>query len=151
MLPSQTAEYALRAVVWLAQQNGESLTAQQVAEDTRMPSSYLSKVLHGLTRAGIVSSQRGPYGGFALAADDSKLTLLDVINAVDPIRRISECPMGNAEDGSHLCPLHQALDHTAALVEESLSQTTIRDLLTNPTPTKPVCPEPAGLFEKPAS
>ena len=56
---SRTTEYALRAVVYLAAQDGAARTIGQIAEATRVPSDYLSKVMQNLRRAGLVQSQRG--------------------------------------------------------------------------------------------
>ena len=60
---SQTVEYALRAVVHLATKTPEAQTTDQIAQATRVPRAYLSKVLQGLARGGIVQSTRGLGGG----------------------------------------------------------------------------------------
>ncbi len=86
---SQTAEYALRAVVCLGGSTGEPMTSAAIAKLTRVPHGYLSKVLQGLSRAGLVDSQRGVGGGFVLVRSLDELTVLDVINAVDPLKRIT--------------------------------------------------------------
>jgi Rrf2 family nitric oxide-sensitive transcriptional repressor len=91
---SQTAEYALRAVVFLASDPGAPRTTRQIAQVTRVPQSYLSKVLQGLGRAGIIASQRGLHGGSLLVRPASELTVFEVINAVEPIQRIRTCPLG---------------------------------------------------------
>ncbi|HAK36758.1 MAG: Rrf2 family transcriptional regulator [Nitrospinaceae bacterium] len=76
---SQTAEYALRAVVHLTAPTEKPLTTQEIAARTQVPESYLSKVLQSLGRAGILSSQRRLHGGFSLAKKSDSLTLLEVI------------------------------------------------------------------------
>ena len=128
---SQTAEYALRAVVYLASQGGAAQTTQQIAEATRVPAGYLAKVMQGLSRAGLVYSQRGLHGGFTLARPADELTVLDVLEAVDPIRRIRTCPLG-IKGHLNLCPLHRRLDQAMALVEKALRQSTIAELLAEP-------------------
>ncbi|NUQ01687.1 MAG: Rrf2 family transcriptional regulator, partial [Armatimonadetes bacterium] len=90
---SQTAEYALRAIVCLAAQPEGRLTTPQIAGATRVPAGYLSKVLQLLGRAGLVRSQRGLGGGFVLARPAELISVLDVVNAVDPIQRITGCPL----------------------------------------------------------
>ena len=126
---SQTAEYALRAVVHLAARRGQARTAQQIAAATRVPAGYLSKILQRLARGGIVESQRGLHGGFTLARDPRDLSLLDVVAVVEPIRRITTCPLGEAVHGEALCPLHRRLDDALAGVERVLSQAHVQDLL----------------------
>lgn len=128
---SQTAEYALRAVVYLASQEGAPRTAQQIARATRVPTGYLSKVMQGLGRARLVQSQRGLHGGFTLARPADELTVLDIIQAVDPIRRIHSCPLG-IKGHINLCPLHRRLDHAMKLVEEALRKSSLAELLAEP-------------------
>lgn len=136
---TQTTEYALRAVVWLADRSGQPQATQQIADATRVPAGYLSKVLQNLRRNGMVTAQRGLHGGFTLARSADELTVLDVVNAVDPIPRIRECPLGLASHGKNLCPLHRKLDDAMNLIEESFGGTTIADLLRTPTRSQPLC------------
>jgi Rrf2 family protein len=136
---SQTAEYALRAIVLLGASPGRPLTTQQLATESGVPAGYLSKVLQGLGRAGLVEAQRGPRGGVTLARRLDELTVLEVINAVDPLRRIERCPLGRAEHGRNLCPLHRRLDDGVALVEELYGRTTIAELKARPDTIRPLC------------
>ncbi len=127
---SQTVEYALRAMVHLAGlEPGHSVNSQTIAAQAKIPHGYLSKILRDLAVAELVRSQRGPSGGFALASPPAKISLLDVINAVDPIARIDKCPLGNPAH-LRLCPLHSRLDHAIALIEQEFRQTTLAELLT---------------------
>ena len=106
---SQTVEYALRAAVQLAALAPEPSTTAELAEVTRVPPAYLVKVLQSLVKAGIVVSQRGAAGGVSLACPAKKVTILDIVNATDPIRRIKSCPLDLATHGTKLCPLHRRL------------------------------------------
>lgn len=136
---SQTSEYALRAAVYLAEQLDTPRTNVQIGEATEVPVGYLAKVMQSLSRGGIVNAQRGPNGGFTLRIPAGQLTILQVINAVDPIRRYPECPLKLAHHGKNLCPLHRKLDDTARFAEESFGDTTIADLLAVPQTRKPLC------------
>ncbi len=136
---SQTSEYALRAIVWLAAHLAEPQTTQQIAAATRVPAGYLAKVLQSLGRAGLVNSQRGLYGGFTLTRPPGGISVLEVINAVDPIRRIESCPLGLASHGKDLCALHRRLDDAIAHVEQVFSQSTLADLLAEPSGSQPLC------------
>ncbi len=132
---SQTAEYALRAVVHLAsvdQSGTTSQTTQQIADATQVPVGYLSKVLQGLSRAGVIASQRGLGGGWSLSRAAAAISVFDVVQPVDPIRRIEECPLGLEAHGTALCPLHRSLDEAAANLEKSFRETTIAILIANP-------------------
>ena len=84
---SQTVEYALRAVVYLAQHRAEGAVGNRtIAQATQVPTSYLSKVLHDLAAAEILVSRRGVGGGFQLRQSPDELSVLDVVNAVDPLQ-----------------------------------------------------------------
>lgn len=143
---SQTTEYALRAVVYLASQDGAARTLQQIATATKVPPDYLSKVLQGLRRSQLVESQRGLGGGFTLRVAPEALSVHDVVQAVDPIRRIRRCPLG-LKDHINLCPLHRRLDQAMDMVESALKQSTIAELLTEPARERgipmPLCSWPA--------
>ena len=80
---SLTGEYALRAVVYLAVHNGEALTAENISQHTDVSVGYLAKILQGLNRSGLVSSQRGPHGGFTLIHRPEEITVYDVVKAAD--------------------------------------------------------------------
>jgi len=138
-LLSDASEYALRAVVWLAQHPGEARKTREIAEGTHAAQGYLVKVLQNLAKAGILSAQRGSHGGFRLERDPAALTVLEVINAVDPIERIHTCPLGLDAHGTHLCPMHRRIDDALAAIEESFRASTIDDLLTEPTISTPLC------------
>lgn len=135
---SQTAEYALRAVVYLAMHSSSAFTAQQIAAGTLVPAAYLAKILRSLARAHLVSSQRGVGGGFSLARSASQITLLEVLNAVDPVARIRVCPLGLEQHEMELCALHKQLDDVAAQIERVFQETTIADLLNKPTTSTPL-------------
>jgi Rrf2 family protein len=139
---SQTVEYALRAVVHLASEAPAGRTTDQIAQATRVPRAYLSKVLQSLARAGVVHSQRGLGGGMTLSKPAEDLTILEVVNAVEPIQRIKTCPLGLAAHGVHLCPLHRRLDEALATVEQAFGSTTLAEVLAEPTRSVPLCPFP---------
>jgi Rrf2 family transcriptional regulator, nitric oxide-sensitive transcriptional repressor len=142
---SQTVEYALRAVVHLADRAPAPRTTDQIAAVTRVPKAYLSKILQNLRDKGIVHSQRGIGGGMTLTKDPADLTILEVVNAVDPIRRIRTCPLELASHGVNLCPLHRRLDNALALVEDAFRQTTLAEVLAEPTTSVPLCEFPGTI------
>ena len=146
---SQTVEYALRAVVHLADKAPAPRTTDQIAEATLVPKAYLSKVIQGLCRSGIVRSKRGIGGGIALVKTPSELTILDVVNAVEPIARIRQCPLGLKTHGVRLCPLHKRMDNALAMVEKAFGETTLAEVLAEPTNSHPLCELPTA--KKPGS
>lgn len=125
---SQTAEYALRAMVTLAQTDKGAQTAQQIATQSKVPLDYLSKVLNSLARAGLVSAQRGRGGGFQPARKAETITVFQIVDAVDPLHRIRTCPLGLAAHGENLCPLHRKLDDAIRITEEAFRSTTLESV-----------------------
>ncbi|HOX24129.1 MAG TPA: Rrf2 family transcriptional regulator [Candidatus Krumholzibacteria bacterium] len=141
MMISQTAEYALRAVTWLAGHPDRPLGTPQISMAARVPSGYLAKVMQMLARADLVVSAPGRNGGFRLTRDPATISVLDVINAVDPIGRIRSCPLELAGHGEHLCPLHRRLDDAMAQVEFAFANSTIAELLGEPGGPRPLAGE----------
>lgn len=138
---SQTAEYALRAVACLAAREGIAVSADKVAEETKVPRRYLGRVLQDLVAHGLVISRPGPGGGYLLAMSPAKISILDVINIVDPIQRIKKCPLG-LRSHHKLCPLHAELDKAYAKAEAAFAKVTLRQLLNSTSSVIPLCEEP---------
>jgi Rrf2 family protein len=145
---SHTVEYALRAVAALAEDWERPHAVQKIAERTKMPNDYLAKVMQALCRAGVVNAIRGRHGGYQLAQAPNQLSLLTVINAVDPIKRIDRCPLGLPGHGPNLCPLHRRLDDSIRETENTFRYTTLAELLESTGPVRPLCPvdQPPALF-----
>jgi Rrf2 family protein len=125
---SQTSEYALRAMVFLAMQNSAA-TGQGIAEVTKVPPGYLSKIMQQLVKSKLVNSQRGIGGGFVLARTPAEISILDVVNAVDPIDKITTCPLDIKSHGLNLCPLHKRLSTAIAQVEKAFAESYLSELV----------------------
>ncbi|MCG8653411.1 MAG: Rrf2 family transcriptional regulator [Pirellulales bacterium] len=135
---SKTAEYALRAVVTMGNRPGQPMSADSLCDQTQVPRRYLTRVLQQLTAAGLAQSRSGPGGGYELSASIAKLTVLDVVNAVSPLQRIRECPLGISEHKT-LCPLHKALDQTYAATEQAFAEVTIKQLSNSKKLSRALC------------
>ncbi len=136
---SPTAEYALRAIVALAQAGEDAMVTKKIAEITSVPPGYLAKVLQILGKHNLVRSKRGLGGGFVLARDPAEITILEVVNAVDPIKRIERCPLDIESHGQDLCPLHHRLDMATAQVEKAFAETSVADMLADTSRSTPFC------------
>lgn len=82
-----------------------------------------------------------------MAREPKDVSVLEVINAVDPIRRITTCPLGLAAHGTRLCALHARLDAATAHVESSFGNTTIADLLADDTKSALLCEFPRPVLD----
>ncbi len=136
---SQTSEYALRAVVCLAQNPDKPYTTAEIAKWTKVPEHYLSKVLLALAKHEVVYSKKGLHGGYVLAQNPEELPLLNVINAVDPIKHIKSCPLKLKTHGTNLCRLHQRLNESIDTMEELFRTSTVALILSEPTQSIPLC------------
>ncbi len=138
---SKTAEYALRAVACMGGHAGQPASADYLADKTKVPRRYLTRVLQDLVAAEIARSRSGPGGGYELARAPADLTILDVVNAVAPVERILRCPLG-LKSHSELCPLHAELDRAYAATESAFAGVTIQQLLESASPIVPLCEGP---------
>ena len=136
---SQTVEYALRAMIHLAAAAPAARTTDQIAVATQVPRAYLSKVIQGLAQAGLVRSQRGLGGGVSLQKTAENITILEVVNAVEPLQRIRSCPLNLAAHGTHLCPLHRRVDNALEAMENAFRNSTLAEVLAEPTTSVPLC------------
>ena len=135
---SKTAEYALRAVACMGSRPDRPVSADALAEMTKVPRRYLTRVLQDLCAAGVAHSRPGPGGGYELLRPPNKLTILDVINTVEPIERIKKCPLG-LKTHTKLCPLHAELDRAYAATEKAFKSVTIQELVNSANPIVPLC------------
>ena len=136
---SQTAEYALRAMSCLAYHPDVLTPTPTLATMTRVPSNYLAKVLQLLAQANLIQGRRGVGGGYKLAKPASEIALLDVVNAVAEINRISFCPLGLPNHSGSLCKLHSIVDQAAARVIDTFENVTLIDLVGPEQPSLPLC------------
>lgn len=146
---SQTTEYALRAMVWLAYSDSELMPTSTLAERTAVPFNYLAKVLQSLAQAGLIEGRRGVGGGYRLSRSAEQISMLDIVNAIDPVERITTCPLGLPTHGTNLCPLHRKLDSAAAALITTFKDVSLADLLDERAESRPLCDasvlEPLGL------
>jgi len=89
----------------------------------------------------VVISQRGLHGGFVLTKHPEEFSILDIINVVEPIKRIHECPLKIHSHGTNLCPLHRTLDNAIEATETIFRETTLADMLSQPGSVTPLCNE----------
>lgn len=129
---SQTAEYALRAAVWLAEHPERPQTTIEIAAGMSIPQLYLAKVMGLMVCNGILKSQRGRTGGFVLERPPSEISVYEIVDAVDPLHRIEECPLSLPQHAKKLCPLHAKMDRSLAAIEKDLKSSCLAELSERP-------------------
>ena len=130
----RTAEYAVRASVLLARHYGERLvSADEIASVLGAPRNYLSKTLNALVRSGVLTSMRGPHGGFALAKPPEQLSVAEVIDVFgDAEPKAARCGLEDrACDALFPCAAHRRWSTITRLAREPLVATTIAELCGN--------------------
>lgn len=128
---SKTGVHAVRAMVALAQlPAGEFAGAARVAEQIDAPQSYLGKLLQTLARAGLVQSQRGLGGGFALSREPQQISVYDVVEPIESVARWSGCVLGHegCSDAAP-CAMHPAWKRVRQGYLDMLRRTTLADLV----------------------
>ena len=130
MLLSQTAEYALRSMAWMALlPPHEPIRAKDLSVAISIPPHYLSKVLRRLVLAGLLVSRKGQGGGFRLARSAGGICFLDILKAVDIYPDQDHCAFGwGACNDSLPCPLHGAWAELTDKIAEWAQTTTLADI-----------------------
>ncbi len=144
MILSKTAEYALRATVFLAQHLGRTIPRAEIVAATQVPEEYLVKVLRRLASAELVRIRRGAGGGYTLARGPEAISVWDIVAAIDPVAIPNVCPLGLAEHTVRLCPLHATICQVTRDAIEAYSRVLLRDLIPRATRRRQACDFPVG-------
>jgi Rrf2 family protein len=130
---STRGRYGLRALLEIAvQPKGRPLTIRDISEKQQMSVTYLEQILHKLKKAGIVRSKRGARGGYVLARDGNKITVSQIINALDGPISFSNCDMPEHREkscvGPEVCVSRILWKRLEDLIDKTLSSVTLSDL-----------------------
>lgn len=129
---SNTSKYALTAVLYLAVNSSfeHKILAKDISKETQIPQAYLSKLMQELTRRNLISSVRGPNGGFYLNEENREVSLLEIVNIIDGDNRLTSCMLGlHSCNSDHPCPVHHLVGDTNRKFVENLKKTTVQDLV----------------------
>ena len=134
MVLSQTATYALQAILCLAEAEGSGpLRVDDIADELDVPRNYLSKILHVLARADVLQSTRGPGGGFELAKALHELRLSQIVGHFDALPEASGCLLGRDRcSDDDPCAAHDQWKDVATSIRTFFDETTVASLLKDP-------------------
>lgn len=124
---SEAASLALHTMGLLASRPGEQVSTRELAGRLKVSEAHLAKVMQRLGRAGLVRSQRGPKGGFALQRNPEDITLLEVYEATEGPLQERRCLLGNPMCSGN-CILGGLLERVGDEVRGYFSQTRLSDL-----------------------
>jgi Rrf2 family iron-sulfur cluster assembly transcriptional regulator len=130
MLYSKTCEHAIRALAYLAARPvGDLCLVDEIAEAENMPRPFTSKILRDLVKAGLLTSSRGPGGGYALARDPAEVSLLEIQEIMDGSGNLDRCAVGLAACNEFApCPLHDQFMPLRKAIRAYLEDTTLAEM-----------------------
>jgi Rrf2 family protein len=133
---SNSCRYGIRAVIYLASQPSTvgKTGIRKISSDLKLPTPFLAKILQQLAKQKILSSSKGPHGGFSILKDPRKISLLDIVNTIDGNDVFTNCVMHNGscegvEKDKKKCPLHEDYEKTRIELIRLFSNRTIYDLV----------------------
>lgn len=129
---SKACEYGIRASIYIAEQSleGERVSLKDIAAEIDSPVAFTAKILQKLRKHGIISSLKGPTGGFQIHMDRiGRITLSDIVYAIDGDHIYTGCGLGlNKCNEEHPCPLHYDFKKVRDDLKQMLESTNLRDL-----------------------
>lgn len=127
---SQTAEYALRAALYLAEEPDRTARVGELAEALAVPQNYLSKTLHQLARTGVLTSTRGKHGGFRLSRPPETIPLFEIIAPFERIADMRQCLLGRPVcSDTAPCTAHARWKSVKETTNAFFHETTLQDLI----------------------
>jgi Rrf2 family protein len=130
---SKACEYGIRSILFIAKQSQKDLRPNiaEIAKAVDSPEPFTAKICQQLARAGLVLSKKGPNGGFYLEKD-SKLTLADIVTAIDGNAIFTGCCLGMSECSAiHPCPAHEQFEDIRDGLKNMCENTYVMDLAAN--------------------
>lgn len=132
---STTSQYALRALVKLAQlPDDEMVSGQKLSAQSRIPANYLSKLMLTLRNAGLVEALRGSHGGYRLHKPAREIHIIDVVDLFESVKSDTGCLLGEDHDCSNqeACSAHAKFRRVRLAYIDFLTTTTIAAISKKP-------------------
>lgn len=127
---SNKCKYALRALMFLAvnSDKGQKINIIDIGDELKIPIPYLRKILQELVPKGIISSSKGPNGGFYMTTKNLNIPLISVVEAIDGLQLFESCGLGLAKcSEDHPCPFHKDFK----IIRERLKSLFVNNTLAN--------------------
>lgn len=128
---SKACQYGIRAVIFIASKHndGIKLNIKQIAREVDAPEAFTAKVLQVLNKNRIITSLKGPYGGFFIQEFQLEEPVINIVNAIDGLSVFTECGLGLKQcSTSHPCPMHDQYKIAREALQDAFQHTTIRNL-----------------------
>jgi Rrf2 family protein len=127
---TRTEEYGLRGLIFLAKQPPEKVTLiSEISREQNIPEAFLAKIFQRLSKAGLLRSIRGANGGFSLGKPANKITMREIIEALEGPIALNRCLLREGECGEErVCPLYPVWEELQQRILEILDRTSMEDL-----------------------
>lgn len=128
---SKACEYGIRAVIYIWSQNnkGKKLGIKDICREIDAPEFFTAKILQSLAKQGIISSAKGPNGGFYIEKEQENLALIDLVTAIDGNQIFEGCGLGlKVCSEVNPCPIHYQFKSIREQLKTMLVGTSIKDL-----------------------
>ncbi|MCW0481452.1 RrF2 family transcriptional regulator [Gaoshiqia sediminis] len=133
---SNTCKYAIRALIYLGKfsENGEKIGIKKIAGDLDIPTPFLGKILQNLVKQKILSSTKGPNGGFGLGKPAEEISLYDIVKTIDGEDFFKNClislePCSTNHANGKPCAVHGRFSEVRNELMEFYSQTSIAKII----------------------
>ena len=128
---SNSSKYAIKAVLYLAVNSNEEekIIVKHIAEPINVPQPYIAKLLQQLVKEKIISSSKGPKGGFYLTEENKTQSIMRIVYVIDGENKFNSCMLSlKACDMKNPCPLHNIITPSKSILVQNLKNKTIKDL-----------------------
>jgi len=128
---SKACKYGIRATIFVAskQAEGIKLNIKEIAREVDAPEAFTAKILQVLNKNHIITSLKGPYGGFFIEAYQLEQAVINIVKAIDGLSVFQECGLGLKQCSAiHPCPMHDQYKIARDALLEAFQNTTIRQL-----------------------
>lgn len=129
---STSCQYGLQGMLYIAMHSSkdDNVGLIEIAENQEIPRHFLSKILQQLVKAGLLESMKGPNGGFKLSKKPEKITLLQIIKAIDGLDIFTQCGIGFKKcSDDHPCPIHHDYKTVRDKVYELFKKKTLKEVI----------------------
>jgi Rrf2 family protein len=134
MMLSNSSKYALKAVLYLALHTDENnkMMVKDISERINVPKAYIAKLLQELSKRKIISSTKGPKGGFYLNPSNRNETIIQIIEVIDGKKKMESCLLGLEDCNEQKpCPIHRLISPSRSKMIALLETKTINDMATD--------------------
>jgi Rrf2 family protein len=129
---SNSSKYAIKGVLFLALHSNEEnkIAVKDISEPINVPQAYIAKLLQELSKENIISSTRGPKGGFYLSEENKNQPIINILKIIDGEKRLTSCMLSLEKcNEDKPCPLHKILSASRKEILKNFERKTINDLV----------------------